>query len=116
VFGRLQELVESAPPQEFQVSIADGWSRRLFFALLGHYGLKGYRRRGQRRSTVMLRVHKRFLDATLWPHYQRASEELRRHLDEVATRVIGQALQTAVAEPEAYEDEQRALPFSATDE
>src|SRR6185295_558530 len=48
---------------EMQFSIADPWARSLFMALCRRYGLNPYRYHRQRRSTVMLRVPRSFMQA-----------------------------------------------------
>jgi hypothetical protein len=53
---RLEELSQLDPPIEYRFTVADGWSRKLFLALLRRYGVKPYRYRNQRRTTVMARV------------------------------------------------------------
>jgi hypothetical protein len=53
------------------------------------------------------------VDETLWPQFQRASEELRRHLDDIATQVIERALDAKDADAEELEQPQRTLPFAA---
>jgi tRNA nucleotidyltransferase (CCA-adding enzyme) len=85
----------------------------LFLALLRRYDLGPYRYRGQRRTTVMVKVPKRFVDETLWPHFERANAELRQHLEDVAFRVIEGALAANSKEPEEREQPQRALAFDA---
>jgi hypothetical protein len=64
----------------------------------------------------MVRVPKGFVDKTLWPHFQRANEELRRHLDEVADRVIGTAMEAGAGDEEIREQEQQLLPPTTVDE
>ena len=68
------------------------------------------------RTTVMVRVPKGFVDKTLWPHFQRASEELRRHLDEVAEHVIGAAMEAATGDEEVRAQEQQLLPLATIEE
>lgn len=113
ILARLHEVERQSPPVEFKFTFEDAWSRKLFLALLRRYELSPYRHRGQRRTTVMVRVPKRFVDETLWPHFLRASEELRSHLDEVAARVIETALDAKDVEAEEREEPQRALPFGS---
>jgi hypothetical protein len=73
---------------EYRFSMTDVWSRKLFLGLLRRYDLKPYRYRGQRHTTVMVRVPKSFVDETLWPEFRELSETLRAYLDEVTERVI----------------------------
>jgi hypothetical protein len=116
ILDRLRQLEKSAPPVEYKFTMVDMWSKKLFLALLRRYDLKPYRYRGQRHTTVMVRVPKRFVDETLWPQFQRASEELRRHLDDVATQVIERALDAKDVDAEEREQPQQALPFAGQGE
>lgn len=111
---RLRQLEESAPSVEYKFTLSDMWSQKLFLALLRRYDLKPYRYRGQRRTTVMVRVPREFVDRTLWPHFQRASEELRQHLADVALQVIERALGAKDADAEEREQPEQALPLSTT--
>ena len=71
-----------------QFSIADPWARLLFMALCRRYGLEPYRYHRQRRSTVMVRLPKSFMDVVLWPEFRELQAELRSYLEEVTQRVI----------------------------
>ena len=93
ILARLKAANEAQPAVEYQFSLADEWQRRLFVALLRRYGLNPYRYRGQRRTTVMVRVPAHFVKETLWPQYQQLATTLRGWLDEVAERVIREVLQ-----------------------
>lgn len=95
---RLKEAEAADPPMEYKFSVADGWSAKLFMALCRRYGIKPYRYRGQRRTTLMARVSRRFVDETLWPEYEQLSAVLRRHLDEVTHRIITAAIHQDVSE------------------
>ncbi|HET6150874.1 MAG TPA: hypothetical protein VFH68_25280 [Polyangia bacterium] len=68
---RLEILEKEDPPVEYKFTLSDGWSRKLFMALARRYGLKPFRYRRQRYTTVMVRVSKRFVDRTLWPEVPR---------------------------------------------
>lgn len=69
-------------------------------ALLRRYGLKPYRYRGQRRTTVMTKVTKSFVDQTLWPEFQQLNATLRGYLDDVTKRVIAEAIWGDVSDAE----------------
>src|SRR4051812_29017139 len=68
--ARLAEVEQRDPAIEMQFSMPDQWSRRLFVALSRRYGLKPYRYRRQRLTTVMLRVPRGFVDQILWPEFR----------------------------------------------
>ncbi len=92
VLERLKAAEAASPPVEYQFTMNDPWSRKLFLALLRRYDLRPYRHRGQRYTTVMVMVSKRFLDDTLWPEFKELSSTLSKYLDEVTTRVIADAV------------------------
>ena len=54
VKARLAEQARIDPPIEVQFSMPDAWSRQLFVALCRRYGLKPYRYKRQKRTSVML--------------------------------------------------------------
>src|SRR5689334_18025402 len=89
---RLQSVERLDPAVEYRFTLADVWSRKLFLALLRRYELKPYRYRGQRRTTVMVKVPKPFVDETLWPEFQQIDATMRTYLEEVTDRVIADVI------------------------
>ena len=85
---RLAELGRRDPAIEMQFSMPDQWSRRLFLALCRRYGLKPYRYRRQRLTTVVVRVPRGFVDQVLWPEFGELNQALTVYLNEVTLRVI----------------------------
>jgi hypothetical protein len=75
-------------PAEYTFKMRDDWHRRLFAALCLRYGLKPYRYKRQRRTTVMVRVPKSFVDKTLWPEYLELEKALGEYLNEATERII----------------------------
>lgn len=110
---RLREYAKREPEIEYRFTLENAWSKKLFIALVRRYELRPYRYRRQRSTTVMVRGPKRFFDETLWPHFVRLDEELRKHLDEVAGRVISEVMETSTADAETR-DEPLALPFNTS--
>lgn len=102
---RLRIVERAAPPVEFRFTVADPWSRKVFLALLRRYELSPYRYRGQRRTTIMVKAPKPFVQETLWPEYQQINTALRTYLDDVTNRIIADVLHgdsseaTEVAQP-----------------
>lgn len=105
---RLERAEKQDPPVEYKFTLADGWSRKLFMALARRYGLKPFRYRGQRYTTMMVRVSKEFVDATLWPEFVELDRVLRETIDRATERVLGQVFQQDVGEAEVR-DEPAAL-------
>jgi hypothetical protein len=101
--ARLRQLEHSQAPKEYRFSLPDAWSRALFVALARRYGLRPYRLRGQRATTVMLRTSPTFVDETFWPEFLELQRELHRHLEEVTLRLIRHAVH-----PETNEVDERA--------
>lgn len=95
---RLRVIEQSDPPTEYRFSLPDAWSRKLFISLCRRYDIRTYRYRGQRYTTVMATVSKRFVDETLWPQYQQLNMLLRTYLDEVTNRVIASAIHQDTSE------------------
>jgi len=85
---RLRTLQTRAVNVEYRFTLSDVWSRKLFLGLLRRYDLEPYRYRGQRYTTVMVRVPKSFVEETLWPEFEELNRTLHAHLDEVTERVI----------------------------
>ena len=100
---RLQALDQQESAIEYRFSLADGWSRSLFIALLRRHHLRPYRYRGQRHTTVMVRVAKSFVEQTLWPEFQQCQAVLYDHLEVVTKRVIAQAIGGADGDVEIRE-------------
>ena len=71
--------------------------------------------KGQRYTTVMARLSKRFVDETLWPEFQEFSEVLRSYLSEVTDRVVSQVIHEDSSEAEVIEQAPQ-LSFDAGEE
>jgi hypothetical protein len=102
---RLEELAKLDPPIEYRFSVTDGWSRKLLLAVLRRYGVKPYRYRNQRRTSVMARVSRRFVQETLWPEFEQFSRILHDHLSKVTDRIIAQAVSPESQDEEVRTDE-----------
>ncbi len=99
---------------EYRFTLSNTWSMKLFIALVRRYGMRPYRHPGQRRTTLMVKGPKRFLDETLWPHFVELDRELRKHLDEAADRMITTAMETGTMEADTRADAQLSLPSEPT--
>lgn len=85
---RLEKLKRTESVGEHRFTFRGPWSHRLFLAVCRHYGLRPYRYKGQRRTTVMLRVPDSFIEETLWPIFIEYNDILQEHLLEVTRQVI----------------------------
>jgi len=112
VLKRLAELAAESLPIEMVFTLQNPWSKMLFSALARRYGLKPYRYRRQRYTTVILRVSPRFSNETLWPEFLKLDRELMAQLDEITKQVIASAIHHDTSEPTEREG-QLSLPGSS---
>ncbi|MDX8413499.1 MAG: hypothetical protein R8J85_05370 [Mariprofundales bacterium] len=89
---RIKQFEQDDPAVEYKFSLNNGWSRRLFIALLRRYDIKPYRRYRQRHTTVMANVSESFVNQTLWPEFSALDKALQAHLDEVTATIIAQTI------------------------
>ncbi len=107
--ARIAELRGQEKDEELRYSLTDPWKRQLFLALCRRYGLKPFRRRGQRASSIQVCAPRAFQLKTLWPEYLALADGLHDHLAAVTERVIRAAIHQDVTEaPEASDP--AALP------
>jgi hypothetical protein len=85
---RFAEFRARDEPVEFRFTMGDVWSRKLFVALLRRYEVVPYRYPRQKRTTVMARVPKSFVDNLLWPEFQELNGVLKEYIAEVTERII----------------------------
>ena len=111
IVERLKRWETEDPPAEYRFTMADMWSRKVFVALLRRYGIRPYRYSGQRYTTVMARVSKRFVDETLWPEFEEFYGTLSSYLSEVTDRVVQQVIHQDSSEAEVIA-RPKQLPLS----
>lgn len=102
---RIGDTAKVDRPVEYKFTLVDGWSKKLFLALLRRYGLRPYRRARQRRNTVMVKVPRTFVEQTLWPEFLELSDVLQSYLDEVTERVIARGIYSDVGDEDIVEDD-----------
>jgi len=90
--SRLRIAEGTEPAEEWRFAIENAWSRRLLISLARRYGLSPYRRRGQRRTSVMISAPPTFIQETLIPEFNECNAVLVQHLDELASKIIAEAL------------------------
>lgn len=109
---RLREAEEmSAPDLEFRFTLHEPWAQHLFVAVCRRYAIEPYRNRGQRRTTLMVRAPRWFVDRTLWPAFSALERELRSYVSEVTERVI-----RTVVHADASDAAEREAPAQLTGE
>lgn len=113
IAARLAEL-RNDPQVEWQFTLTP-WSRRLLFALARRYGLKPYRYRKQRHTTLIVRASERFLRETFLPEYDRMCEVLYEHLDAVTERVVADVLDPDRSAEQVIDATPLQLAFATAD-
>jgi hypothetical protein len=109
ILDRLKSVEDADPPIEFKFTLRDIWQQKVMIAILRRYGLKAYRYRGQRHTTVMTKVPEKFVNETLWPEFQEISRTLQTYLSEVTERVVSEVICRDSSEADIV-DEPRQLP------
>lgn len=112
ILERLKSIEKADPAIEFKFTLHDMWQQKVMIAILRRYGLKPYRYRGQRYTTVMTKAPEGFVNETLWPEFQEISRTLRTYLSEVTERVISEVICRDNSEADIV-DEPRQLPETA---
>ncbi len=67
-------------------------------ALLDRYGVVAYRLPGQKRTSVMDKMPRTFLEQILLPEFQSLDRMLLAHLNEVADTIISDAISSKVSD------------------
>jgi hypothetical protein len=84
---------ESREPEiELQFSMPDAWALRLFIAICRKHGVKPYRYRRQRRTTVVVRVQQSVFDQTVHAEFQALHHELGSYFQEIVDHLISDAM------------------------
>ncbi len=103
IAARLAE-VSAETTVEWQFS-PDALTHRLLVALLRRHGLRPYRHRGQRRTTVVVRATETFIKGTFLPEYEAMAKMLHEHLIQVTDQVVAEVLGVDKSEPAIVEAE-----------
>jgi hypothetical protein len=64
------------PLVETKFLMRDEWQRRLFVAVCQRYGVKTYRYKRQRRTTVVVRASRMVVEGIVWPQYLQLQKKL----------------------------------------
>lgn len=101
------EQAADEPEIELQYSLPDVWAVRLFVALCRKHGVKPYRYPRQRRTTVMVRVHKASFERTIAAEFRALHRELTSYFGEMVNHLIGNVMK-ADGDDETLEQRQLA--------
>ncbi len=98
--AKLKEAGQKDPPIEMKFTVPDQWSVRLFIALCRRYGLKPYRYPRQRRTTIMVKAPRHFLETVLWRQFCELHDDLALYLEQTTERVIRDAVHADTTDAE----------------
>ena len=91
--SRLGASDEDRDPEiEFQFSLPDMWSVRLFVAVCRKHGVRPYRHARQRRTTVMASARQEFFEQVVLPEFNLLHDELESYFEDVTEQLIELAL------------------------
>jgi hypothetical protein len=89
--GRLGDG-QAGPEVELKFSFPDSWAVRLFLAVCRKHGLRPYRYRRQRHTTIMVRAREREFDAVVWPEFSSLLSELTIYFEEIVDHLVTEAM------------------------
>jgi hypothetical protein len=96
--ARLKSIGEEERSEEFRFTMDNQWSRKIFVALLRRYGIEPYRYSRQRRTTVMARVPRSFVQQTLMPEFEEMNRALVQHLERITDEILSQEISDDTSE------------------
>ncbi len=80
------------PKVELRYSFPDMWCVDLFCAVCRKHGVRPYRYKRQRHTTVMVRVHERQFDRGPWREYRNLQSELASYFNDVTDHLISRVM------------------------
>ena len=104
ILQRLKQAQQADKLLEIKFTFPDHWARHLFVALCRRYELNPYRYKRQRRTTVMLKAPKSFVDTTLWPEFSELHRALNEYLNAATERIIREEVHRDTAEAEEVDE------------
>lgn len=92
--GRVRARLDAAPEPEVEMkfSFPDSWTVRLFVAVCRKHGLRPYRYRRQRHTTVMVSAREKTFDQEIWPEFSHLLTALQSYFEEVTDHLIQDAM------------------------
>ena len=104
ILERLKQAQQTDKPIEIKFMFPDVWARRLFVALCRRYDLRPYRYKRQRRTTVVLKAPKSFVETTLWPEFAELHRALNEYLNTATERIIREEVHRDTTEAQEVDE------------
>ncbi len=73
---------------EFTLYTPDSWHKKLLIAICRKHGVRPYRYKRQKYTTVMVKVNERFLNKTIWKEYLEYSGLLEKLVFDITDGLI----------------------------
>lgn len=83
---RLEAL--GSEKKEYALYTQDNWHKKLLLAICRKYGIRPYRYRRQKYTTVMVNINEDFLNNVLWKEYLEYSTHLEILIEEITNNII----------------------------
>jgi hypothetical protein len=88
ILSRYPELKNQKNLIEYSLRTPDNWHKKLLLAICRKYGLKPYRYKRQKYTTVMLKINEDFLNKVVWKEYLEYSDHLEKLVNTVTDELI----------------------------
>lgn len=75
-------------PREYSLRTDGEWNKKLLLAICRKYGVKPYRYKRQKYTTVMVNINENFLNEVLWKEYSEYSIHLNKLVEEITDNLI----------------------------
>lgn len=75
-------------PKEYSLRTRGEWDKKLLLAICRKYGIKPYRYKRQKYTTVMVNINEEFLNEVLWKEYTEYSNHLNKLIKEITDDLI----------------------------
>lgn len=80
--------MQNQVPVEYTVTHHDQWRKKLFVALCRTYDLRTYRYKGQKHTTVVVRLGPQLMDERVWPEYLKQAALMDSLVEEIVGELI----------------------------
>jgi hypothetical protein len=88
ILKRYPELELNKNTKEYALHTLDNWHKKLLLAICHKYGIKPYRYRRQKYTTVMVNINEQFLNEVLWKEFLQYSKELEALIQDITDTLI----------------------------
>ncbi|MEM9984709.1 MAG: hypothetical protein AAF804_06405 [Bacteroidota bacterium] len=85
-----EKLLKSQPIElkEYALYTQGNWHKKLLLAICRKHGIRPYRYKRQKYTTVMVRINEKFLNDVLWPEYLEYSQHLEELVEGITNSII----------------------------